>query len=230
MKAPVPTFYFSLRSPYSWLAWHDLKTLYPKLLQRLRLVPFWEPDSAYRDALGEKGEVFLYSAMSREKHLYILSDVRRLSQRRGLPVRWPVDRDPQWEVPHLAYLAADSAGKGKDFIDVITRMRWQEGADICDPETVAAAAVELALDPEFLRDAHRDPGLREQGLLPLRACIADGVFGVPMFNVGRDKFWGIERLPDFIAAVASATVPAAPDETPLGRPVQALFDHAGGCG
>lgn len=231
MSAPLPTFYFSLRSPYSWLAWHDLKTLYPKLLARLVLQPFWEPDADYQAQLGQGGEAFLYTAMSRDKHLYILGDVKRLATRRGLAVSWPVDgKAPAWEVPHLAYLQAEAQGRGRAYIEAITHMRWQQGRDICNPATVEAVGASLGLDVTSLRDAHLDPQIRAQGLPALQACIQGGVFGVPFFTVGREKFWGIDRLPDFIAAVAQASASLPPVPEPTDVPNRAMQDHAGGCG
>jgi 2-hydroxychromene-2-carboxylate isomerase len=233
MAAHPPTFFFSLRSPYSWLAWHDLKTRYPTLLKRLRLVPFWEPDKDNENRLGERGEVFLYSAMSREKHLYILSDIKRLSLQRGLAVHWPIDIDPHWEVPHLAYLAADALGRGPAFIDAVCRLRWQEGRDICDPKTMAALASSLDLPAELLAQAHADSELRAKGLAALHECVESRVFGVPFFMAGFERYWGLDRLPDFIGAVANATRPTPPmvvGASLIGRPATAVFDHAGGCG
>jgi 2-hydroxychromene-2-carboxylate isomerase len=230
MGTAQPTFYFSLRSPYSWLAWHDMKVSYPKLLARLRLVPFWEPDVLYQAALGEGGRTFLYAAMSKEKHLYILTDVKRLAARRGMVPSWPIDEAPAWEVPNLAWIAADAQGQGLAFIERITAARWRHGQDICDPEVIAGIGAQLGLDPAVLHGAHSNPALRETGLLHLQTCIREGVFGVPFFAMGREKFWGIDRLPDFIGALAQATPAHVPVETAAGQPSRALLDHAGGCG
>jgi 2-hydroxychromene-2-carboxylate isomerase len=230
MSTVQPTFYFSLRSPYSWLAWHDLKVAYPKLLARLRLVPFWEPDAAYQAALGTSGDAFLYTAMSKEKHLYILTDVKRLAAKRGMVPSWPIDKAPVWEVPHLAWIHADAHGQGPAFIERVSAARWRHGQDICDPEVIAAIGAELGLDAAVLHGAASNPALREAGLLHLKTCIRDGAFGVPFFAIGRDKFWGIDRLPDFIGAVAHASAPQPPVEAPVEQPNRALLDHAGGCG
>lgn len=226
----MPTFFFSLRSPYSWLAWHDLKTRYPKLLARLQLQPFWEPDAGLQQALGAAGEAFLYTAMSREKHLYILGDVKRLAAQRGLEVRWPVDVEPRWEVPHLAWYVAEEAGLGREYIEGITALRWQQGRDICDPATVEALGQRLGLDAAAMRDAHSNPHIRTLGLQALQTCIDGGVFGVPFFRIGREKFWGLDRLPAFIAALAQAAPPATPVFSVPGLPNRAIEDHAGGCG
>lgn len=230
MGTAQPTFYFSLRSPYSWLALHDLKVTYPKLLARLRLVPFWEPDVAYHEALGRNGETFLYTVMSKEKHLYILTDVKRLAARRGMVPSWPIDRSPRWEVPHLAWIVAEAHGQGLAFIERVTAARWQHGLDICDPKVIAVIGADLRLDASELENAHANPTLREAGLLHLKTCIRDGVFGVPFFAVGREKFWGLDRLPDFIGAVAQASTPQLPVDSAVEQPNRALLDHAGGCG
>ncbi len=230
MSTAQPTFYFSLRSPYSWLAWHDLKVAYPKLLARQRLVPFWEPDAANQEALGTSGDAFLYTAMSKEKHLYILTDVKRLAARRGMVPTWPTDKAPRWEVPHLAWIVAAAHGQGQAFIERVIAARWRQGQDICDPEVIAGIGADLGLNAALLHGAHADPGLRETGLLHLKTCIRDGVFGVPFFAIGREKFWGIDRLPDFIGAVAQASAAQVPVETASGQPNRALMDHAGGCG
>ncbi|MBO0820115.1 MAG: DsbA family protein, partial [Nocardiopsaceae bacterium] len=152
-KASTPRFYFSLRSPYSWLAYADLHRRYPDLAGRLEWRPFWEPDARSERMLAEAGGRFVYTPMSKEKHLYILQDIRRLAAERGLRVGWPVDVDPCWEVPHLAYFAALEHGQGHEFIRLVCDLRWRDGRDICQPDTMAEAADRLGLDPGELAGA-----------------------------------------------------------------------------
>lgn len=64
----------------------------------------------------------------------------------------------------------------------------------------------------------------------------DGVFGVPYFINGSEPYWGLDRVPAFVASFgdAAAAVPAAaPAEKELavvgaGRTTD--MSHAGGCG
>lgn len=228
----TPRFYFSFRSPFSWLAHWDLTRCHAGVAERLDWIPFWEPDDTSERLLHDAGGSFVYTPMSRAKHLYILQDVRRLSAERDLTVTWPVDRSPCWEVPHLAYFAAEDGGCGRRFVESVYRARWQEGRDICDRATMAEIAGELGLDAGLLAGAADDPGMRARGLDALMAIHDDGVFGVPFFVSGFDKFWGVERLPQFIAlldqrarsrAAAAETVAAAAGPTSDGG-------HAGGCG
>ncbi|WDG27624.1 DsbA family protein [Streptomyces sp. CA-278952] len=231
-----PRFYFSLRSPYSWLAYRDLGERHAAFADRLEWRPFFEPDERSAKALAEAGGSFSYVAMSREKHLYILQDIRRLTRERGLEITWPIDRDPCWEVPHLAYLAALDEGRGAGFIDLAHRARWEEGRDICDRAVMGELAEELGLGPDRLALAADDPLLRARGVEALLAMDRDGVFGVPFFVNRRDKYWGIDRLDAFVAAVNDAPdrkpAPTAPPQASVVPDGVMGGDggHAGGCG
>ncbi len=143
--------------------------------------------------------------MSPEKHRYILQDVRRLAGERGLEFTWPVDREPVWEVPHLGYLAAARHGVGAQYIALAARARWELGLDICDRTVIAGFAAELGLDAEELATASDDSGLRAEGVRVLLEIQRDGVFGVPFFVDHFDKYWGVDRLPAFAAALAAKT-------------------------
>lgn len=217
-----PRWYFSFRSPYSWLAYRDLISRYQDVAELIDWLPFWEPDPRSEQMLTEAGGEFHYVAMSRAKHLYILQDTRRLTSERGLAMVWPVDKDPCWEVSHLAYLVAEAEGRGRDYIDLVYRARWEQGRDICDRATIAAIATELDLDPDRLAGACDDAAVRERGLAALLTSDRDGVFGVPFFIDGYDRYWGVDRLPGFVASVR-----ARYDQT-LAPAADA--GHAGGCG
>ncbi|MBL3669471.1 DsbA family protein [Streptomyces sp. M2CJ-2] len=198
-----PRWYFSFRSPYSWMAYRDLMADHRDVAEQIDWLPCWEPDDPTEKTLEQSGVRLPYVPMSREKHLYILQDVRRLSRDRGLTVVWPVDREPRWEVSHLAYLVAEELGHGREFIDLVYRARWEEGRDISDPATIAGIAESLGLDPARLAGACDDPEVRERGTEALNAVHRDGVFGVPLFIDGYEKFWGMERLEGFVASVRS---------------------------
>lgn len=199
-----PRWYFSFRSPYSWMAYRDLMADHRDVAESIDWLPFWEPDAETSGHLEQAGISLPYVAMSKEKHLYILQDVRRLARDRGLEMVWPVDRHPRWEVSHLAYLVADELGHGPEFIAAVYRARWEEGQDISDPAVIAYIAERIGLDPVRLSTACDDPAVREHGLGSLNSLYRDGVFGVPFFINGYEKFWGVDRLPGFVSSVRSS--------------------------
>jgi 2-hydroxychromene-2-carboxylate isomerase len=234
MPRPKPArFYFSLRSPYSWLAYRDLHEHYPDLVGRLEWIPFWEPDKRTTDLLVEQDVELPYADMSRAKNLYILQDVGRIAKSRGIALSWPVDRDPVWEVPHLGYLVALAEGKGAEYVALVYRARWDQGRNICERATIGEIGAELGL-PGRIADAADDGGLRADGVRILRQVSDDGVFGVPFFTHGFTRFWGVDRLPDFAAHLRGARPPAtalpAPVPGVVGLGLSSDDGHAGGCG
>jgi 2-hydroxychromene-2-carboxylate isomerase len=228
-----PRFYFSLRSPYSWLAYRELLRYHPDVAEALEWRPFWEPDQLSERLLAEAGGEFWYTPMSRPKHLYVLQDVRRLAAARGLSVSWPVDREPCWEIPHLAYLVARGHGRGPDFVAAAYAARWERGENICDRSTIAAIGASLDLEPAELAGAADDPETRAEGVTALLAIHRDGVFGVPFFVTGFDKYWGVDRLAEFVTAVRAQLPDTPPPPEPAMAPGtgRTIDDgHAGGCG
>ncbi|MEU6439239.1 DsbA family protein [Streptomyces sp. NPDC047046] len=229
----TPRFYFSLRSPYSWLAYRKVMTEHRDLAERLEWVPFFEPDPLSARLLEEQGGRFPYSEMSREKNRYVLQDVGRLTKALGIEVTWPVDRNPVWEVPHLAYLVAARQGRGHDYIDAVYRARFGRGRDICDRDTIEDIGRELGIDPHSLSRAADRPEERAEGIRILLDVCKDGVFGVPFLVHGYTRYWGIDRLDAFVEHLRSQEEPAAsvPRElTAVGIGTATDDGHAGGCG
>lgn len=231
-SATRPRLYFNLRSPYSWLTLHDLTTHHSDLLEVVEWRPYWEPDPATETLLNEAGGRFIYTPMSREKHFYVLADIRRLARERGLRVTWPIDRSPRWEVSHLAYLEATRSSRGTEFAVAVSRARWEHGRDISDPKVVGGIGAAIGLDPVRLVGAADDPELIEAGTRALVDVYRDGVFGVPFFVYGREKFWGLDRIDAFARRFRHAGQSGADAERIPGTVAMANSDdgHAGGCG
>ncbi|MBD0743107.1 2-hydroxychromene-2-carboxylate isomerase [Streptomyces sp. CBMA152] len=238
-----PVLYFSFRSPYSWLALRDLEARFPQAPEVVEYRPWWEPDGPSRKELDARGAPFPYIPMSKAKHLYILQDVKRLTEARGIKVSWPVDIDPWWEVPHLAWLAARRLGQDRRLLAALVAARWERGANICDPGVLRAVAEEAGLDPAPLVGAVDDPAIRAEGLDCLQQVHEDDAFGIPYFTYGRRRYWGLDRLDGFLRDVTEAglgeagTDTADEDAEKSGLPVGVLnrigaYDHdtAGGCG
>jgi 2-hydroxychromene-2-carboxylate isomerase len=221
-----PRFYFSFRSPYSWLAAHYIEQHADS--REIEYIPFWEPDARSLERLRSRGGEWLYASMSKAKHLYILEDIKRLVARAGCSVTWPIDVEPWWDLPHLAWVAARRQGKDREFFWAIYRARWEEGKDICSPALIRQ---QCGLDPETLAAAPEDDSIREEGGEALYRCYRDDVFGVPFFMVGRDRFWGVDRVEEFVRRVNAKAAPAEPLlARSAGSGSWYDTDHAGGCG
>jgi 2-hydroxychromene-2-carboxylate isomerase len=194
-----PRLYFSLRSPYSWLTLRRLREVVPDMFDALDCYPYWDPDSGSRSALDHRGGEFHYVQMSRAKHLYMLLDTKRLAGQLGLAMAWPVDVDPWWELPHLAWLLARRQGRAREFYDAVVEARWGRGDNICEPEAIRAAARLAGVDPAAAVNAPSDPSIRAEAVDCLYQAYLDDVFGIPYLKWGRHRFWGYDRLDAFLS-------------------------------
>lgn len=186
--------------------------------------------------LVEGGGEHYYTPMSKAKHLYILQDIKRITRQLGLELKWPPSPDNQhWEIPHLAYIYARCEGAGNQFFREIHNARWTRGEDICDERTVAAVGEACGLEPEQTATAYRRDDIREIGVAELMKAYEDGVFGIPFFVHGFNKFWGIDRFELFARSVRSADAEDAVEINNIkpfyetGSPIFET-DHPGGCG
>jgi 2-hydroxychromene-2-carboxylate isomerase len=207
-KRKPPVHFFSFRSPYSWIADRMLRdALSAAELAAIEFVPYWEPDAATLALLRERGGEFLYRPMSREKHLYILQDVKRITRSLQLSHVWPIDRDPSWEQPVRAYLVARRLGRGAEFREALYRARWESGSDIHCPRVLAELADPLGIG-DLAAQMASSVTIEEAVQILLRAGNA-GVFGVPFFQIGLEKFWGVDRVPAFISTLRGDPLPFA---------------------
>lgn len=234
MSARPPRLYFSFRSPYSWMAINQLEQHLPDAYEQIEYIPFFEPDETSMKQLEERGGEFHYVAMSKAKHLYILNDTKRLAQRFGHDLTWPVDVDPWWELPHLAWLKARQLGVERTFYNIVTSARWERGENICEEAVLEPLLRDAGLPAEELLAAPSDPEIRSEGVDALMRVYQDDVFGVPYIRWGAQKYWGIDRLADFLAVYRGETT-APPDLQLVDERIRAAlgaYDHdtAGGCG
>ncbi|MFE2979025.1 DsbA family protein [Streptomyces sp. NPDC059258] len=199
-----PRLYFNLRSPYSWMALDQLERRFPRTGELIDHYPLWEPEAELSQALRERDAEVLYRPMSKAKHLYILSDVKRIATRLGYPLVWPVDTAEGWDLPHLVWLAARRKGEERLLYRALVEARWHRGEPINRPDVIAGAADAAGLDGAALLAAVHGPQLRTEAVDVLEAAYDDDIFGMPYFRIGRERHWGLDRLDDFVSALRHA--------------------------
>lgn len=195
-------FYFSFRSPYSYLATPQVEELIARydLAPRMRIVtpiairipgffksvnPLWPP--------------------------YLLRDTFRISQMHNIPYRWPrpdpiimdvgsgdvaADQPFIHNVSRMG-VAAERAGKGFAFVRHAARAIWSGEIDNWhEGDHLARAAAEAGLDPETIAATVRDEGADlaaeiERNEADQRSA---GHWGVPLFVFEHEPFFGQDRL------------------------------------
>lgn len=198
-------FYFSFRSPYSWLAYERVPEAFQDLPVELQYIPVFPPPNFQNDP-----------AAVPNKLKYMQRDVARFAEAYGLKASWPKTRDCEWQKPHAAYLYArdQSAELGYAFGRAVFRARFSEGGDLGDSAVYARIAEQLGLDPKATVAALDDVALQTrvvEGMI--QGATEDSIFGVPLFVYRGEPFWGNDRIDWVVRAIQHAHGLAAARET-----------------
>lgn len=180
-------YYFSVLSPYTYLAGDELERIAAKHGATINYAPI----NLIR-LFGETGGV-PPAKRHPARQAYRLMELKRISRRSGLPfnlhpAHWPTDFAPAT----AALLAAKQAGGGDLAVSVRALLRavWAEDKNIAEPSVVDAAMREGGFDPAAL-DTDAAAALIE----PLTDEAREkGVFGAPTYVVDGELFWGQDRL------------------------------------
>jgi 2-hydroxychromene-2-carboxylate isomerase len=193
-------FYFDYSSTNSYFA----AFLLPAICRKHGALVNWLP---VHSAALFRGTGFDVMAMTPRKARYLWRDHQRYAEFTGLPFRKP-SRFPiktsaglraTLMIPGLIGNNPDdyTAAKMGDFAQAVMRVYWERDADISDPVVLAELAAEVGISSDGLIAAADSPDARARLAAVTEAAIARGVFGVPMFCVAGEMFWGKDRL-DFV--------------------------------
>ncbi len=205
VNGAVVEFFFSFRSPYSYLAAERVFALADR----------WQLQVRYR---GVAPMVSRGIALPRAKQLYILRDAAREARRLGIPFG-PL-HDPLGAGARnclgIAELASAS-GRAREFVTVSSRAIWSQAADVSKPRVLRRLCAAAGLDWMQCQQALADPQwLRrcERNAQRLRAA---GHWGVPTMIFAGEVFWGQDRIVDLEARLREGGVPCHAASEPPAR-------------
>ncbi|SCK41029.1 2-hydroxychromene-2-carboxylate isomerase [Variovorax sp. HW608] len=177
------TFHLDFISPYAYLAFEHL----PQALEGLTYNVAYRP-LLFGALLKHHGQ--LGPAEIAPKRTWTYRHILWLGRERGIPVQMPATH-PFNPLPYLRLALATSTDGdiNRHVTETIFRDLWRSGGDPGDEARLAALAAQLRL----LRDPAGDE-VKAQLKQNTDEAIADGVFGVPTFEVDGRQFWGFDGL------------------------------------
>lgn len=193
-RRPVIDYWFSFRSPYSWIS-------VPRML---KLARHYNADLRLRFVLPM---VMRGLPVPLTKRMYIVRDTKREAERAGLPFGKVVDSVGAGAARALAVLHhAIPLGKGEAFAELGCKAVFADGIDIASDSGLMDVAKRAGLTEETVRNALADPSWEAAVEENRKALFEAGLWGVPSFRVdgkpahwGQDRFWALEQ--DIIASL-----------------------------
>ena len=187
--------FFDYASPWAFLA----SELVPRLLPGV--TPAYAP--IYLRGLEAFKSGFPYSAA---KAAYLMQDLLRSAAHYGIPLKPPSVFPINGLQPLRGAMWAQQAGVFPVYHAAMFRAAWQQDRNVSDRATVTTIAAEIGLPAAALGAALDDPAIKDALKTSTERAIQLGVFGVPIFKVGDELFWGADRM-DFVARALARRAP-----------------------
>lgn len=196
------TFIFDFASPNAYLAYRALPSILQRTGAKLDLVPCLL--GGIFKATGNKAP-FIAFAPIKGKFEYEMLEINRFVARNGLA---KFRLNPHFPVNSLmlmrGFIAAREAGCGEAYLEMGLVGMWENGLKLDDPVVLARAIDDAGMDSVGILAAAQSDAVKSTLADNTAAAVARGTFGVPTFFVGREMFFGKERLGQVEEAVEAA--------------------------
>ncbi len=192
MAAPHIDFWFTMGSTYSYLSvsrladverstgmtfrWRPFHLL--MILQEMKHIPFADKPT---------------------KSAYMWRDIERRAAMYGIPMKLPVPYPArQSVVANLVAIVGMRENWGADFVRAAYRRWFQRGEETGSEPNVSESSRDIGQDPERVLTLANSDDTKAVLTAETDAARELGIFGSPTFIVGRELFWGDDRLADAI--------------------------------
>lgn len=192
MALPQLEFFFSFRSPYSYLAG-------PRAFELPRK---YHVELVYR---GIRPMAMRGQPLPLAKRLYILRDARREADRLGMPfgkIHDPLG-EGVWRCLTVAEHAA-TVGRLREFVLAASRGIWAEGTDVLRDDGLRPLCERVGLDWADCLAAIANPAYRQRVERNTARLEQLGQWGVPVFVFDGQAYWGQDRIEDLEHALRDA--------------------------
>lgn len=186
-------FFFSFRSPYSYLAIDRIAALAQKYALKLQIKPVLPM-------------VMRGLTVPRAKRMYIVRDCRRLAASLNVPFGRICDPlGPGIERCLALFMHARENGRALPFIRSAGRGIWSEALDVADDHDLKRIVERAHLSWPEARQALN--GLDGQAMAQAhRKQLTElGLWGVPSFRLGDFAIWGQDRIDELARRLAAAS-------------------------
>lgn len=195
---PRLEFWYEFASNYSYLSAMRISDL----AQQVGVDVIWRPfllGPIFKSQGWDTSPFNIYPVKGR----YMIRDMQRISESRGLPfVMPPTFPANGLKAARLALIGADE-GWIEPFTKAIFEAEFGRGEDIAQPAVLEKALAGLGLDAASLMARAEDPVIKQRLKDQTAEAQSRGIFGAPSFlTEDGELFWGDDRLEQALAWAA----------------------------
>jgi 2-hydroxychromene-2-carboxylate isomerase len=193
-------FWFSVGSTYTYFSVMRLR----EVEDRTGIGFNWRPFNVRAIMLEQNNRPFVGKPV---KTAYMWRDIERRAVRYGLPVRVPAPYPLQeFERANRIAIVGNQEGWCADYARATYRRWFQDGLEAGIEPNLSESLREIGQDPTRVIARAESDEIAAALQKATEEAKSLGVFGSPSFVVGRELFWGDDRLDDAIAWYRSGTL------------------------
>jgi 2-hydroxychromene-2-carboxylate isomerase len=133
------------------------------------------------------------------KCAYMWRDIARRAAMYGLPGRFPAPYPAKQSIAaNLVAIVGMREGWGKDFVCAAYRRWFQEGEETGSEPNLSSSLRDIGQEPDRVLALANASETNDRLLAETDNARQLGIFGSPTFVVGRELFWGDDRVEDAI--------------------------------
>ncbi len=199
MAPKVVRYYFGFASPFSALADARIDAIVGEVGAALDPIPITAPPSEPPQGIA--------AMLLDHKRSYQYEDAARWARKLGLP--WHSSAPPEGPVDALdaslgCYIAREKS-REREYRNGVFRALWAEGRDIDDRDVLGDCAGDAGLSRSDFLKRLDDERYRDELMSRAVAGLEERVFGVPLFIVDGQRFWGNDRVDFLLEALRERT-------------------------
>ena len=190
-------FFFDFGSPYTYLAYHELR----RIAETRGAQIVWRPIllGGVFQATGNHSPAEIPA-----KALYSNVDLQRWARAYDVPFTM----NPHFPINTLALMRGAVAMQqhGEEefqrYLAAMFSAMFEKPRNLNNPMEIGAVLAEAGFDPMECMQAIQDTAVKDALKVATAEAVTRGVFGVPTFFVGEEMYWGQDRLHFVDAALA----------------------------
>lgn len=189
-----PIFYFDFGSPNAYLVHRVLPQVEQRAGVKFQYVPVLL-GGLFKMA-NNRSPMVAYAEVPK-KLAYEHLEMARFVKRHGLT---QFRMNPFFPVNTLALMrgaaAADAEGILPAYVEAMFRYMWEEPRKLDDPAVLAATLTQAGLPAERLLALSQEQPIKDRLAANTQEAFDRGAFGIPTFLVGKELFFGKDKLAD----------------------------------
>lgn len=185
-------FIFDFASPNAYFAHHVLKDICARRGAKMNVIPCLL--GGIFKATNNQAPMIAFGPVKGKMAYEMLETDRFIKKHRLERFKF----NPHFPVNTLTVMrgliAAEMDGAKDTYIDIVLKAMWEEGENMADPGVISRVLAAGGLDAARLLEMTQNPELKEKLAGNTQAAVDRGAFGIPTFYVGKEMFFGKERL------------------------------------